>query len=78
MRDDLTDDDLFEKIKDKIGSDSLEITAGGCLQEFFDCDEVIGYNYDVTSQEYVPTKRVQIKYSEKSGIHYIPVKELTE
>ena len=75
-RDDLTDDDLYEKVKDRLGSDSLEITAGGCLQEFFDCDEIIGYNYDVTSQEYMPTKRVQVKYSEKSGIHIIPVKEI--
>ena len=52
--------------KDKMGSDSLMVYPDGSLQEFLDCDEVIGYDFDTYLQDFVPTKRVQIKYSEKA------------
>ena len=45
----------------------------GSMQEFFDCDEMIGFYWDKNSKQYVETNRVQVKYSTKN-IHVIPVK----
>lgn len=44
------------------------------VQEFLNCDETIGYYYDKYFDEYLPTRRIQIKYA-KDNIHIIPVKE---
>jgi len=76
IREDLNIDSLQEMVKDKLGTGIIEVKNDNSIQEFFDCDDVIGYWYDKSKQEYVPTRRVQVKYALGNGnIHIIPVKE---
>lgn len=76
IRKELTTKDLSEMVKDKLGTGIIEVKNDNSIQEFFDCNEIVGYWYDKTNGKYVPTKRVQVKYSTANGnIHIIPVKE---
>ena len=70
----ISDQELLESVKDKLGSSTLEAEVGGGFQEFIDCDRPVVEDYDTKKKKFVPTKRVQVKYS-KYGIHIIPVKE---
>ena len=71
----ISDQELFDCVRDKLGSSTLEAEVGGGFQEFIDCDRPVGEDYDTKKKKFVPTKRVQVKYS-KNGIHIIPVKEI--
>ena len=71
IRDDLTLDDLLRLVSPHLGSDTLQAN-GNSFEEFFDCDEVIGYYWCGKDRVYKPTKRVQVKYS-ANNIHIIPV-----
>ena len=76
IREDVSVKDLHGLVRDKLGTGIIEIKSDNSVQEFFDCDDTIGYYYDKTAGKYVPTKRVQVKYSIGDGnIHIIPVKE---
>ena len=73
----MTVDDLNSMVKGKLGTGIIEIKNDGSIQEFFDCDDVVGYWYDNTTGKYVATRRVQIKYALGTGnIHIVPVKEV--
>lgn len=75
----LTVDDLTKMVKGKLGTGIIEIKNDGSIQEFFDCDEIIGYWYDKSAKEYVSTRRVQVKYALGGGnIHIIPVEKKGE
>lgn len=67
--------DIQKKVSKHLGTGVIEVNADGSIQEFFDCDEVIGYYWDNKAGRYVETNRVQVKYSSKN-IHIIPVKPL--
>lgn len=76
IREDLTLADLSAMVKDKLGTGIVESKGDNSFQEFFDCDDVVGYYFDKESQTYKQTRRVQVKYSVGDGnIHIIPVKE---
>lgn len=75
LREDLTIEDLSEIVKDKLGTGIIEVKGDDSFQEFFDCDEIIGYCFSKSDGEYKPTKRVQVKYALGDGnIHIIPVR----
>ena len=75
IKEDISIKDLDALIKDKLGTGIIEVKNDNSIQEFFDCDEIVGYWYDKESGEYKPTKRVQVKYSLGDGnIHVIPVR----
>lgn len=75
IREDLDLTTLKQLVDDKLGTGTIEVRNDGSVQEFFDCDEIVGYYYDKATGKYVPTKRVQVKYSiGKGNIHIIPVK----
>lgn len=57
-----------------MGTGTIIINKDNSVQEFLDCDEIVGYYYDKYLDEYLSTRRVQIKYA-KGNIHIIPVKE---
>lgn len=71
IREDITLDDLLHKVSPHLGSDTLQ-AKGNNFEEYFDCDEEIGYYWSGKDREYKPTNRVQVKYSDKN-IHIIPV-----
>ena len=79
LRPDLTEDDIHKLIDDKLGTGVIEIRGEYSVQEFFSCDEVMGYYYSKEKGDFVPTKRVQIIYALKDkNIHIVPVKDLSE
>ncbi len=76
IREDLSISDLSDIIDSKLGTGIIEMKSDNSFQEFFSCDEIIGYYYDKIEGKYLSTKRVQVKYSIGDGnIHVIPVKE---
>ena len=79
LRPDLTEDDIHRLIDNKLGTGVIEIRGEYSVQEFFSCDEVMGYYYSKEKGDFVPTKRVQIIYALKDkNIHIVPVKDLSE
>ena len=44
--------------------------------EFISLPFVVGRTYDNSTGKYIETRRLQIKYNEKSGAHIFPVKEI--
>lgn len=72
----LTNKELHELVKNKLGMGIIEMKKDGSFQEFFSVEQIVGYCYNKAQGKYVPTKRVQVKYSPRDGnIHIIPVKE---
>lgn len=49
-------------------------TGNHCVDEFVSLPDIVGVAYDKKVGKYVPTRRVQIKYT-KDGTHVIPVLE---
>jgi len=69
-------DDLAEMVKGKLGTGIIEVKNDNSIQEFFDCDDYVGYWYDKGQKKFIATKRVQVKYALGGGnIHIIPVME---
>lgn len=68
-------EELADMVESKLGTGIVEVKKDKSFQEFFDCDEFVGYYYDKVEGMYKPTKRVQVKYAVGGGnIHIIPVK----
>ena len=79
IREDLSLADLSKIIEGKLGTGRLNVKGDGSIQEFFDCDEIIGYYYSKKHGGYVPTNRVQIIYSiQGRNIHVVPVARIDE
>lgn len=75
IREDLTMKDLENLVvKNLTGTVTKQ---GSDFSEYITCDEIMGYYYSPAKSEFIPTKRVMVKYAPvKRNIHIVPVKEI--